>query len=184
MKPAGRNRSSGSPSSSARRVRRRGSRSSARTPRPRRRLPTRSGCSLPQIVKTLVLVCGDGAAAALVPGDRRVDPAKVAALVGARACARRKTGRGRDGNGVRRPVRSRRSRCRRRAGADRADAPGRAGRVGRWRLDASPGQARAARARAADQGRASRRRRGGDEGNLRPAERPEGATCRRPTRSG
>ena len=40
------------------------------------------GCSLPQIVKTLVLVCGTEYAAVLVPGDRRVDPAKVASLVG------------------------------------------------------------------------------------------------------
>jgi Cys-tRNA(Pro) deacylase len=42
------------------------------------------GCTLGQIVKTLVLM-GDGiAVAALVPGDRRVDTGKVARLVDAR----------------------------------------------------------------------------------------------------
>ena len=40
------------------------------------------GAALGQIVKTLVLVCGTESAVALVPGDRRVDPAKVAAVVG------------------------------------------------------------------------------------------------------
>lgn len=42
-----------------------------------------AGCHLAQIVKTVVLVCDGHAAAALVPGDRRVDSAKVAALVAA-----------------------------------------------------------------------------------------------------
>lgn len=40
------------------------------------------GAALNQIVKTLVLVCGTESAVALVPGDRRVDPAKVAGVVG------------------------------------------------------------------------------------------------------
>ena len=37
-----------------------------------------AGCDLDQIVKSLVLVCEKGAVVALVPGDRRVDPQKVA----------------------------------------------------------------------------------------------------------
>ncbi len=41
------------------------------------------GCGLDQIVKSLVLVCGDRPVVALVPGDRRGDPAKVAQAVGA-----------------------------------------------------------------------------------------------------
>jgi prolyl-tRNA editing enzyme YbaK/EbsC (Cys-tRNA(Pro) deacylase) len=40
------------------------------------------GCGLDQIVKSLVLVCGDKPVLALVPGDRRGDPAKVARAVG------------------------------------------------------------------------------------------------------
>jgi prolyl-tRNA editing enzyme YbaK/EbsC (Cys-tRNA(Pro) deacylase) len=36
------------------------------------------GCGLDQIVKSLVFVCGDRAVVALVPGDRRGDPTKVA----------------------------------------------------------------------------------------------------------
>ena len=40
------------------------------------------GCGLDQIVKSLVLVCGDRPVVALVPGDRRGDPAKVARAVG------------------------------------------------------------------------------------------------------
>ena len=42
-----------------------------------------AGCSLAQIVKTVVFVCDGHAAAALVPGDCRVDAGKVAALVSA-----------------------------------------------------------------------------------------------------
>ena len=38
-----------------------------------------AGCELAQIVKTVVFVCDGRAAAALVPGDCRVDAAKVAA---------------------------------------------------------------------------------------------------------
>ena len=41
------------------------------------------GCGLDQIVKSLVLVCGDRPVVALVPGDRRGDPAKVAHEAGA-----------------------------------------------------------------------------------------------------
>ena len=40
------------------------------------------GCGLDQIVKSLVLVCGDRLVVALVPGDRRGDPVKVARAVG------------------------------------------------------------------------------------------------------
>jgi prolyl-tRNA editing enzyme YbaK/EbsC (Cys-tRNA(Pro) deacylase) len=42
-----------------------------------------AGCSLEQIVKTLVFVCDGEYALALVPGDRRADEAKVAEAVGA-----------------------------------------------------------------------------------------------------
>jgi prolyl-tRNA editing enzyme YbaK/EbsC (Cys-tRNA(Pro) deacylase) len=40
-----------------------------------------TGCGLDQIVKTLVVMCGDRPVAALVPGDRRGDLAKVARAV-------------------------------------------------------------------------------------------------------
>ena len=40
------------------------------------------GCALDQIVKSLVLVCGDRPVVALVPGDRRGDPDKIARAVG------------------------------------------------------------------------------------------------------
>jgi prolyl-tRNA editing enzyme YbaK/EbsC (Cys-tRNA(Pro) deacylase) len=40
------------------------------------------GCDLDQIVKSLVLVCDGRPVVALVPGDRRGDPAKVARLLG------------------------------------------------------------------------------------------------------
>ena len=43
------------------------------------------GCGLDQIVKSLVLVCDGRAVVALVPGDRRGDPGKVAAAVGSTA---------------------------------------------------------------------------------------------------
>jgi prolyl-tRNA editing enzyme YbaK/EbsC (Cys-tRNA(Pro) deacylase) len=36
------------------------------------------GCSLEQIVKSLVFVCGKQHVLALLPGDRRADPAKIA----------------------------------------------------------------------------------------------------------
>ena len=42
-----------------------------------------AGCALDQIVKSLVLLCGNRPVVALVPGDRRVDPAKVARAAGA-----------------------------------------------------------------------------------------------------
>ena len=42
-----------------------------------------AGCELAQIVKSLVLVCDGRPVVALVPGDRRVDPAKVARATGA-----------------------------------------------------------------------------------------------------
>ena len=41
------------------------------------------GCELSQIVKSLVFVCDGRPVLALVPGDRRADPAKVAAAAGA-----------------------------------------------------------------------------------------------------
>jgi prolyl-tRNA editing enzyme YbaK/EbsC (Cys-tRNA(Pro) deacylase) len=41
------------------------------------------GCELGQIVKSLVLQCDERAVVALVPGDRRGDPAKIARAVGA-----------------------------------------------------------------------------------------------------
>ena len=41
------------------------------------------GCRLDQIVKSLVLLCDDKPAVALVPCDRRCDPAKVAHALGA-----------------------------------------------------------------------------------------------------
>ena len=41
------------------------------------------GCSLEQIVKSLVFVCDGRPVMALVPGDRRADPNKVAAAVSA-----------------------------------------------------------------------------------------------------
>ncbi|MDQ3086061.1 MAG: YbaK/EbsC family protein [Actinomycetota bacterium] len=40
------------------------------------------GCPLDQIVKSLVLICGDRPVVALVPGDRRGDPEKVARAAG------------------------------------------------------------------------------------------------------
>jgi len=40
------------------------------------------GCALDQIVKSLVFVCNEKAVIALVPGDRRADPAKVALAAG------------------------------------------------------------------------------------------------------
>jgi Cys-tRNA(Pro) deacylase len=42
------------------------------------------GCDTSQIVKTLVFVCDMRAVLALLPGDRRADPAKLAAAAGAR----------------------------------------------------------------------------------------------------
>ena len=42
------------------------------------------GCRLGQIVKSLVLVCDGTPVLALVPGDRRADPRRVARVVGAR----------------------------------------------------------------------------------------------------
>ncbi len=42
------------------------------------------GCTLGQVVKSLVLVCDGAPVVALVPGDRKVDTGKVARLVGAR----------------------------------------------------------------------------------------------------
>jgi Cys-tRNA(Pro) deacylase len=42
------------------------------------------GCELRQIVKSLVFDCDGRSVLGLVPGDRRADPAKIAALTGAR----------------------------------------------------------------------------------------------------
>ena len=41
------------------------------------------GCALDQIVKSLVFVCGDRTVLALVPGNRRADPKKIAFAAGA-----------------------------------------------------------------------------------------------------
>jgi prolyl-tRNA editing enzyme YbaK/EbsC (Cys-tRNA(Pro) deacylase) len=43
------------------------------------------GCELDQIVKSLVLMCEDRAVVALVPGDRRGDPEKIARATGAQS---------------------------------------------------------------------------------------------------
>lgn len=45
------------------------------------------GCTLGQVVKSLVFVCDTGSVVALVPGDRRADPTKLARLVEARGAA-------------------------------------------------------------------------------------------------
>jgi prolyl-tRNA editing enzyme YbaK/EbsC (Cys-tRNA(Pro) deacylase) len=42
------------------------------------------GCTLSQIVKSVVLVCDEAAVVALVPGDRRADVRRVATAVGGR----------------------------------------------------------------------------------------------------
>ena len=42
-----------------------------------------AGCELEQIVKSLVFICDGAVVLALLPGDRRADPAKVAAAAGA-----------------------------------------------------------------------------------------------------
>ena len=43
-----------------------------------------AGCTLGQIVKSLVLLCDGRPVVALVPGDRRADPDKIARAAGAR----------------------------------------------------------------------------------------------------
>ena len=45
------------------------------------------GCTLSQIVKSLVLVCDGAPVVALVPGDRKADTGKVARIMGARRAA-------------------------------------------------------------------------------------------------
>ena len=45
------------------------------------------GCTLGQIVKSLVLVCDGAPVVALVPGDRKADTGKVARIMGARRAA-------------------------------------------------------------------------------------------------
>jgi Cys-tRNA(Pro) deacylase len=45
------------------------------------------GCTLSQIVKSLVLMCDAVPVVALVPGDRKADTGKIARLVGARRAA-------------------------------------------------------------------------------------------------
>jgi prolyl-tRNA editing enzyme YbaK/EbsC (Cys-tRNA(Pro) deacylase) len=45
------------------------------------------GCTLGQVVKSLVFVCDGSPVVALVPGDRRADSATVARLAGARRAA-------------------------------------------------------------------------------------------------
>ena len=58
-----------------------------------------TGCGLDQIVKSLVLVCDDKPVVALVPGDRRLDPAKVARALGA-GSARIASAGGRERDGL------------------------------------------------------------------------------------
>ncbi len=41
------------------------------------------GCTLEQVVKSLVFYCGQRTVLALLPGDRRADPTKIAAAAGA-----------------------------------------------------------------------------------------------------
>ncbi len=64
------------------------------------------GCELGQIVKSLVFVCDERPVVALVPGDRRGDPAKVARAVERELGARREGA----GGGGRDRVRARRRR--------------------------------------------------------------------------
>jgi Cys-tRNA(Pro) deacylase len=45
------------------------------------------GCTLAQIVKSLVLLCDGAPVVALVPGDRKADTGKVARIMGARRAA-------------------------------------------------------------------------------------------------
>jgi Cys-tRNA(Pro) deacylase len=45
------------------------------------------GCTLSQIVKSLVLLCDGTPVVALVPGDRKADTGKIARLMGARRAA-------------------------------------------------------------------------------------------------
>lgn len=45
------------------------------------------GCTLGQIVKSLVLLCDGAPVVALVPGDRRADTGKIAGITGARRTA-------------------------------------------------------------------------------------------------
>lgn len=45
------------------------------------------GCTLGQIVKSLVLLCDEAPVVALVPGDRRADTGKIAHITGARRAA-------------------------------------------------------------------------------------------------
>jgi len=57
------------------------------------------GCELGQIVKSLVFVCDDRPVVALVPGDRRGDPAKVARAVDASEARVAKAGEVEDATG-------------------------------------------------------------------------------------
>ena len=82
--PRGRSLSSASPPSCATQAPRHGSRSSRRRRRRPRRRRDAIGCTLGQIVKSLVLVCDGAPVVALVPGDRRADTGKVARPSGAR----------------------------------------------------------------------------------------------------
>lgn len=45
------------------------------------------GCTLGQVVKSIVLVCDDSPVVALVPGDRKADTGKIARLAGVRRAA-------------------------------------------------------------------------------------------------
>ena len=56
------------------------------------------GCTLSQIVKSLVLVCDDAPVVALVPGDRRADTGKVARIMGVRRAAVASAARGARGD--------------------------------------------------------------------------------------
>ena len=110
------------------------------------------GCDLDQIVKSLVFICDDRPVLALVPGDRRADPAKVGVAAGASGGARRPPARGRRRD---RRVAGRRgavSAAGRSADLHRAHAPLAHGRLGRGRLRPPHGNGVARRARAPDAG--------------------------------
>ena len=110
------------------------------------------GCDLDQIVKSLVFICDERPVLALVPGDRRADPAKVGDAARRSGRARRAAagGRRRDGRvaGRRRAVPA----AGRGADPHRADAALAHGRLGRGRLRPPHGDGVARRARAPDEG--------------------------------
>ena len=60
-----------------------------------------AGCALGQIVKSLVFVCDGRPVLALVPGDRRADPDKIARAAGAAEARIARAGGGRGGDRLR-----------------------------------------------------------------------------------